>query len=129
MSIESVSEDITQEYWTLEEIKNLPQILPGAFYVMKDDGEGWDFCFRITREFRPDQSKAQHPQITASRGGEKISLVLSKSHGWYINFHNGNMELNRRVLRFLNKGALSIAEDVIIAIGEDPEKNEADSAE
>jgi len=112
---------------TLEEIKALPE-RAGAYYVKGENQENWDFRFRVVREHRRDRSRALHPQITASNGVDQIRLGLSKSHGWYIQAHNGYMEFNRQVLRYLNRGVLSINEAVQIAIGEDPDTEQKQCA-
>lgn len=114
-----VSENLTVEpFLTLDEIKALPQIA-GAYYVKNEKSEAWSFRLRVIRERRDDGTRALHPQISASDGEERITLALSKSHGWHIQQHNGNIEFNREVLSYLNKGLLSIDQQVRIAISED----------
>ncbi len=125
--IQAEDEPVELDFVTLDEIKTLPE-LAGAYYVKGENQENWDFRFRVFRERRQDGSRALHPQITASNGVDRIGLALSKSHGWYIQMHNGNMPFNQRVLRYLNKGALSISEEVQIAIGGDPDTEQKQCA-
>lgn len=102
---------------TLADIKTLPE-LAGAFYVEESE-QVWWVRFRIIREQRADKSEAKHPQISASDGKGRVSLILSKRHGWHIQAHQGNFKFNRRVLKYLNGGEVSLEKSVEGVLGED----------
>ena len=112
---EVVAGPVVKPHLTLEEIRALPE-MAGAYYVRGDLPDSWRFRFRILRELREDGSQALHPQITASDGQKRITLALSKHHGWHIQQHHGDIPFNRQVLRYLNKGKLSVNEDVFLTI-------------
>jgi len=102
---------------SLADIKALP-LISDAFYSYDERGTWWA-RFKIIREFSDDGLTVKHPEITASDGKQRVNLVLSKNHGWHVQAHLGDFEFNRRVLRFLNNGQLSVAEDIEVVLGPD----------
>jgi hypothetical protein len=116
--IEAVETEATN-YQSLEAIKALPTSPNGAFMVIENGASKPWVRFSIIREHRDDDTKALHPQISATDGTQKILLALSKSHGWHIQLQNGDFEFNRKVLRYLNNDALSVDENVFLTLGPD----------